>query len=79
MPDPVMQIQRKAMAIDRALEASYENAVTLGLPPGVLEDLKAERRTSRRSGPWFPTRTPFPSWWQSWRAPWPPSVGNARN
>ena len=43
MPDPVMQIQRKAMAVEQALDSTFENAAALGLPTSRIEDIKAER------------------------------------
>jgi hypothetical protein len=37
-----MLLQRRAMAIEEALETTYENAAMLGLPTSRIEDLKAE-------------------------------------
>lgn len=42
MPDPVIVAQRRALAVEQALEDTYENAVTLGLPTSRIEDIKAE-------------------------------------
>jgi len=42
MPDPVIVAQRRALAVEQALDASYESAVALGLPTSRIEDIKAE-------------------------------------
>jgi hypothetical protein len=42
MPDPVMVAQRRALAVEQALEDTRENAVALGLPTSRIEDIKAE-------------------------------------
>jgi hypothetical protein len=42
MPDPVIVAQRRAMAVEQALEDTYENAVALGLPTSRIKDIKAE-------------------------------------
>jgi hypothetical protein len=42
MTSPEIMLQRRAMAIEESLEATYENTAALGLPTGRIEDIKAE-------------------------------------
>jgi hypothetical protein len=42
MTSPEIMLQRRAMAIEEALEATYENVALLGLPTSRIEALKAE-------------------------------------
>jgi hypothetical protein len=42
MPSPEMLLQRRAMAVQEALDSTFENVAALGLPTSRIEDLRAE-------------------------------------
>ncbi len=42
MTSPEIMLQRRAMAVEEALDSTYENVVLLGLPASRIEHLKAE-------------------------------------
>jgi hypothetical protein len=42
MPSPELLLQRRAMAVQEALDSTFENVAALGLPTSRMEALKAE-------------------------------------